>query len=220
MQPDRQNPIKLLIVDDHELVRDGIRARLEDETHIEIVGEAANGLEAISKARQLTPDLIMIDINMPQMNGLETVAKIRELELPCRSLVLSIYDNPEYVSRAKSLGANGYILKDVSQPEMVRAINIAADGNFYVSENLASALTKTSRPANDPYGLTTRERQVLLSIANGKLNKQIAAELDISVRTVESHRSAIRQKTGGGNAARLAHIASELNLDGDNVSSY
>lgn len=213
MQHNQQNPIKLLIVDDHELVRDGIRARLEDETHIEIIGEAANGLEAISKARELSPDLIMIDINMPHMNGLDAVAKIREQKLPCRVLLLSIYDNREYVSRAKSLGANGYILKDVSQPEMVRAIKMAAEGQFYVSENLASALTKPARVADDPYGLTTRERQVLLSIANGKLNKQIAAELDISVRTVESHRSAIRQKTGGGNAARLTHIASELKLE-------
>ena len=204
--------IRLLIADDHELVRDGIRARLESETGIEIVGEAENGHEAVQMAEQLKPDLVMLDINMPKMNGLDAVEEIRTRKLPCNILMLSLYDNAEYVRRAVALGTNGYLLKDVSQPEMTMAIRIASEGGFYVSENLAANL-KDEHQSPDPYNLTGREREVLAAIAAGKLNKQIAGELDISVRTVESHRSAIRQKTGGGNAAGLARIAVELGLD-------
>jgi DNA-binding NarL/FixJ family response regulator len=207
--PDR--PVRLLIVDDHELVRDGIRARLETEQGLEIIGEAGNGLEAVALVEQLQPDLVMLDINMPEMNGLDAVEEIRARELPCHILMLSLYDNSEYVRRAMALGTNGYLLKDVSQDEMTKAIKIAARGEFYVSESLAHSLDDENLEA-DPYSLTDREREILAAIAAGKLNKQIAGELDISVRTVESHRSAIRQKTGGGNAAGLTRIAAELGL--------
>ena len=208
-QPDR--PVRLLIVDDHELVRDGIRARLETEQGLEIIGEAGNGLEAVALVEQLQPDLVMLDINMPEMNGLDAVEEIRARDLPCHILMLSLYDNSEYVRRAMDLGTNGYLLKDVSQDEMTKAIKIAARGDFYVSESLAHSLDDANEGA-DPYNLTDREREILAAIAAGKLNKQIAGELDISVRTVESHRSAIRQKTGGGNAAGLTRIAAELGL--------
>lgn len=212
-----EKPIRLLIADDHELVRDGIRARLESEGGIEIVGEARNGVELVGLARSLQPDLVMCDINMPEMSGLDAAEEIRRLDLPCAVLMLSIYDNPEYVHRAIAIGTNGYLLKDISQQEMTMAIRIAAKGGFYVSGNLASML-KGIDPATekdeveDPYRLTSREREVLRSIAQGKLNKQIAGELKISVRTVESHRGAIRRKTGGGNAAKLVKIADELGL--------
>lgn len=204
--------IRLLIADDHDLVRDGIRARLEQEKDIDIVGEARNGHEAVELAEQLHPDLVMLDINMPEMSGLDAVEEIRARDLPCNVLMLSLYDNTEYVRRAISLGTNGYLLKDVSQSEMSMAIRIASQGGFYISDNLAHTLNQEAAPS-DPYNLTDREREVLAAVAGGKLNKQIAAELDISVRTVESHRSAIRQKTGGGNAAGLARIASELGLE-------
>ncbi|MEP0941868.1 MAG: response regulator transcription factor [Rhizobiaceae bacterium] len=204
-------PVRLLIVDDHELVRDGIRARLETEQGLEIIGEADNGREAVTLVEQLQPDLVMLDINMPEMNGLDAVEEIRARELPCQILILSLYDNSEYVRRAAALGTNGYLLKDVSQDEMTMAIKIAAKGGFYVSESLAHSLDDENA-SNDPYNLTDREREILTAIAAGKLNKQIAGELDISVRTVESHRSAIRQKTGGGNAAGLTRIAAELGL--------
>lgn len=209
MQPDA--PLRLLIVDDHELVRDGIRARLDEEHDLEIIGEAGDGREAVVLAEQLQPDLVMLDINMPKLNGLDAAKEIRARELPCTILMLSLYDNPEYVHRAMTLGTNGYLLKDVSQGEMIMAIKTAAQGGFYVSENLAASL-KRMTSETDPYNLTEREREILIAIAAGKLNKQIAGELDISVRTVESHRSAIRQKTGGGNAASLTRIAGDLGL--------
>lgn len=209
MPPD--SPVRLLIVDDHELVRDGIRARLEDEAGIEIVGEASNGHEAVSLAEQLQPDLLMLDINMPEMNGLDAVEEIKARKLNCNILMLSLHDNYEYVRRAKTLGTNGYLLKDVSQSEMSKAIRLAAQGGFYISDSLAESLGDIDEH-EDSYNLTEREREILIAIAKGKLNKQIAGELDISVRTVESHRSAIRQKTGGGNAASLTRIASDLGL--------
>ena len=209
VQPDA--PVRLLIVDDHELVRDGIRARLESESGVEIIGEAGDGEEAVALVEQLQPDLVMLDINMPNMNGLDAAEEIRARELPCHILILSLYDNSEYVRRAVALGTNGYLLKDVSQDEMTKAIKVAAKGEFYVSESLAHSLDIENNGA-DPYNLTDREREILAAIAAGKLNKQIAGELDISVRTVESHRSAIRQKTGGGNAAGLTRIAAELGL--------
>lgn len=204
-----RNVIRLLIADDHELVRDGIRARLEDQADIEIVAEAANGCETLDLAQECNPDLILLDINMPNQNGFETVEKMQKLDLTQKVLFLSLHDNKEYVRRAKTLGANGYMLKDVSQSEMIDTIHKAALGGFHVSANL--------NIEDDPSGmeynsLTEREQEVLIAIAQGKLNKQIADELNISIRTVESHRSAVRQKTGGGNAASLAKIASDLGL--------
>lgn len=208
MQPD--TPIRLLIADDHELVRDGIRARLDGVSDITIVGEGQNGSEAVKLCKELRPDVLMMDISMPIMSGLDAVEEIKRRELPCRILMLSLYDNPEYISRARTLGANGYILKDVSQDEMVNAIRAAVGSEFYTSNSGIAA--SESEMFNDPYNLTEREREVLSAIAKGQLNKQIAGDLHISVRTVESHRSAIRQKTGGGNAAMLAKIANELGL--------
>lgn len=204
--------INLLIADDHELVRDGIRARLEGIPDINIIGEAENGREALELSERLQPDVLMMDINMPVMSGLDAVEAIKEKKLPCRILMLSLYDNHEYVARAQSLGTNGYILKDISQSEMVKALRAAHRGGFYISDALASVVEGASEKA-DKYNLTDREREVLAAIARGQLNKQIAGDLDISVRTVESHRSAIRQKTGGGNAAMLTKIATELGLD-------
>ena len=201
--------VKVLIADDHELVRDGIRARLEDETNIDIVGDASNGKEAIELIPKVNPDLILLDINMPEMNGFETLEQMRKMELKQHVLYLSLYDNKEYVRRAKALGANGYMLKDVSQEEMITTIYNASEGGFWVNTSLDDSLNE---PASEMPILTEREQEILTAIAAGKLNKQIAGELNISVRTVESHRSAIRQKTGGGNAASLAKIASDLGL--------
>ncbi|MEL7272621.1 MAG: response regulator transcription factor [Pseudomonadota bacterium] len=205
--------LKILVVDDHELVRDGIAARLEDEQYIAVIGEAENGRQAVRLAGDLNPDLVMMDINMPEMNGLDAAAEIRKMGLRCALLILSLYDNPEYVARAKAIGANGYVLKDVSQRAMVDAIHLAyrhfvnSEAAFHTCASVAAA----PEAAND-YNLTEREIQILSAIARGRLNKQIAADLDISVRTVESHRSAIRQKTGGGNAAHLARIAADMGL--------
>ena len=152
---------------------------------------------------------------MPIMNGLEAAKKIKELNLRTRILFLSIYDDNEYVQEALRIGASGFVLKDVSKPEMLNAIKSVADGATYLGPKVAASLHTQSSVRDrtaEAYGLTKREKQVLALIAEGHLNKEIAYRLNISIRTVESHRSAIRDKTGGGNAATLAKIARDLGL--------
>ncbi|MCT4654476.1 MAG: response regulator transcription factor [Cohaesibacter sp.] len=214
-QPDSQNPDKLRIViaDDHALVRDGIRARLELEDNLEIVAEAENGLEAINFTRLYQPDIVILDISMPHCNGLEAAREIRAENKTCGILFLSMYDNPEYVQAAMQTGANGFLLKDVCTQGMVSAIASVAAGGFYFSKNVSlSALQEEEKSDPNPYNLTEREKDVLLGIAQGKANKEIASDLGIGVRTVESHRQRMREKIGGGNAAQLTHIAMEMGL--------
>lgn len=207
--------IKLIIVDDHDLLREGISARLSDVAYIEIIAEGSNGVEAIDLCKRLAPDVLLLDISMPKMNGLEAAKQIMGLGLKTRILFLSIYDDNEYIQEALRIGANGFVLKDVSKPEMLNAIKSVAEGATYLGPKLAACLHNATGAQDDTaetYGLTKREKQVLALIADGQLNKEIAYRLDISIRTVESHRSAIRDKTGGGNAAALAKIARDLGL--------
>jgi DNA-binding NarL/FixJ family response regulator len=213
MKSDRH--IKIIIVDDHDLLREGISARLADVNYIEIIAEGCNGREAIELCQRLRPDVLLMDISMPVMNGLEAAKIIRETGLKTRILFLSIYDDNEYIQEALRIGANGFVLKDVSKPEMLNAIKSVAEGATYLGPKVAASLQKgTDRQTKtaDTYRLTRREKQVLGLIAEGHLNKEIAYRLDISIRTVESHRSSIRDKTGGGNAAALSRIARDLGL--------
>lgn len=206
--------IRLLIADDHELVRDGIRARLETESWLAIVGEASTGQQAVEKAAELKPDLIMMDVSMPDLNGLEATAKIRSAGIDCGILILSIFDETEYVHGSIASGANGYILKDVSAEEMIRAIIAVGNGGMYMGSSITPSLmpAQSSGVRENPYSLTKREVDVLRAVASGKANKEIAYDLSISVRTVESHRQSLREKLGGGNAVHLSKIAKELDL--------
>ncbi len=206
--------IRVLLADDHELVRDGIRARLQKEPGLEIVGEATNGQEAVALARSLRPDVLLMDVSMPVMNGLEAASQIRECEPNVAMLILSVYDNPEYVRGVVQAGARGYILKDISAAEMLTAITSVASGGYYFSSAVGPTLVgaSLSAPVEDPYGLTDRERQVLTAIARGRPNKEVAKELGISVRTVESHRLNLREKVGNKNAAQLYKVAEKLGL--------
>lgn len=207
-------PIRVLLADDHELVRDGIRARLEKTTSLQVVGEATNGREALEKVEILKPDVVLMDVSMPIMNGLDSAREIQRKYPGTGILVLSIYDNPEYVRGVMQAGARGYILKDISASEMITAITSVANGGYYFSSAVGPTLTgsKAPGPKEDPYGLTDREREVLLGIAKGQPNKEIAKSLGISVRTVESHRLNLREKVGSKNAAQLYKIAQDLGL--------
>ncbi|CTQ55159.1 Transcriptional regulatory protein UhpA [Roseibium album] len=207
-------PIRVLLADDHELVRDGIRARLRRVPELEVVGEATNGRDALSLARELRPDVLLMDVSMPVMNGLEAAMQIRKTQPGIAVLILSIYDNPEYVRGVVQAGARGYILKDISATEMITAIKSVATGGYYFSSAVGPTLVgaNTSAPVEDPYGLTDRERQVLTAVAKGQPNKEVAKELGISVRTVESHRLNLREKVGTKNAAQLYKVAQDLGL--------
>ncbi|PVB62467.1 response regulator transcription factor [Labrenzia sp. 011] len=207
-------PVRVLLADDHELVRDGIRARLQKVADLEVVGEATNGREAVSLAEELRPDVLLMDVSMPVMNGLEAARQVRKSLPETAVLVLSVYDNPEYVRGVVQAGARGYILKDISATEMITAITSVATGGYYFSAAVGPTLVgaATSAPVEDPYGLTERERQVLSAIARGQPNKEVAKELGISVRTVESHRLNLREKVGNKNAAQLYKVAQDLGL--------
>lgn len=207
-------PIKVLLADDHALVRDGIRARLVKVAEIEIVGEATNGREAVELAKNLRPDVLLMDVSMPVMNGLDAASQIRKVCPGVAVLILSVYDNPEYVRGVVQAGARGYILKDISAAEMITAISSVASGGYYFSSAVGPTLVgaASSAPIEDPYGLTDRERQVLAAIARGLPNKEVARDLGISVRTVESHRLNLREKVGTKNAAQLYKVAQDLGL--------
>ncbi|GAA0777030.1 response regulator transcription factor [Roseibium denhamense] len=207
-------PIRVLLADDHELVRDGIRARLQKVPGLDVVGETTNGRDAVSLCQSLEPDVLLMDVSMPIMNGLEAATEIRKQRPGVAVLILSIYDNPEYVRGVVQAGARGYILKDISASEMITAITSVASGGYYFSSAVGPTLvgSATSAAVEDPYGLTERERQVLTAIAKGQPNKEVARDLGISVRTVESHRLNLREKVGSKNAAQLYKVAQELGL--------
>jgi len=209
-------PIKVVLVDDHPLVLDGIRARLEEEPGISVVGEACNGQQAVDKAQALHPDVILMDVSMPVMNGFEATRTLREICPEVRVLILSMHDNREYILQLIQSGAAGYILKDVSSEEMVKAIETVHQGGTYfssgASQTLFSRFDEPAAASQDSGVLTRRELMVLKLLAGGRNNKEIARELDISVRTVETHRQNIKSKLNIQTAAGLVRYAIEHNL--------
>jgi DNA-binding NarL/FixJ family response regulator len=200
-----------MVVDDHPVVRRGISLCLARQPQLEIVGEAGDGREALLKARELKPDLILMDIDMPQMNGL-AVAELLRREMPAtKVLILSMHSNTEYVVRIIQSGARGFVLKEAPTEELVRAIEMVNAGEAYFSPDVARvALNKfvqgvgsgTETPA-----LTSREREVLMLISDGLSNKEIACRLNVGVRTVETHRERIMRKLDIHSVAGLTKYA-------------
>lgn len=209
--------IRVLLVDDHPLVIDGIQARLEDEGAIDVVGRGGNGQEAIALSQKLQPDVVLMDISMPVMNGLEATRILSE-DLPnIRVLILSMHDNREYMVQLIQAGAKGYILKDVSAAEMVKAVETVYQGGTYFSASASQTLFSNfdqpaAREGRKETQLTQREQTVLKLLAEGHNNKEIARVLGISVRTVETHRQNIKSKLDIHTAAGLTRYAIEHNL--------
>ena len=199
--------IKLLIVEDHHLVRLGLRGILDDAPGIEIIGEAESGEEALQLCRDLVPDVILMDLNMPGLNGLSATEMILEQRPETRILVLSMHDTPEYISNALGHGAMGYVLKDVPTDEIKRAIDAVMSGERYLCTGAEGALRPVMSGGREQ--LTNREQTVLLQLAQGKSNKEVAQALDISVRTVETHRKNIKRKLGISSTAGLTRYALE-----------
>ena len=195
---------KILLVDDHPLVRDGLRARLEAVAHFEVVAEAGSGDEALEQARRHSVDLVLMDINMRGNGGIEATAQFRAQFPGIAVLILSMHDKLEYVTQAMQAGARGYVLKDAPGKDIVLAIETVMGGGIYYSAALARQL---ARPLVQDNQLTVREQEVLQQLANGQSNKQIARTLDLSVRTVETHRLNIKRKLGIEGQAELIKYA-------------
>ena len=196
--------IKILLVDDHPLVRDGLRARLEAMPQFEVVAEAGGAAEALEQAARCDNDLVLMDINMRGANGIEATARFKQAFPRIAVLILSMHDKLEYVSQAIQAGARGYVLKDAPGKDIVVAIETVMSGGIYYSAALARQL---AQPHTQDNQLTSREHEVLRHIANGESNKQIARALDLSVRTVETHRLNIKRKLGIEGQAELIRFA-------------
>ena len=209
------------MADDHVLVRNGIKAMLESDVDIEVVGEASNGAEALQVARELHPDILVLDIRMPEMTGLEAAARVDDYSPNTKVVILSMHDSEDYVLQALDAGAYGYLLKDTDKGEFIKALKQIHGGNKYfsgaVSNVLANNLLKSKtfpkrETPTDPYHLTRREREILSMVIDGKQNKQIAESLGKSIRTVETHRFNIMKKMGVNNAIDMVNKAVKENL--------
>jgi DNA-binding NarL/FixJ family response regulator len=204
-------PIRVLVADDHMVVRSGIRHVLESEAGFEVVGEAATGAEALSLATELHPDVVVLDISLPDESGLQVAARLRASDGP-RILILSMHDNAEYVLESVRAGAHGYLLKDTAATELRSALRAICRGESYFSPPVASRLSAAVRGEHERRPavldhLTSREREVLQGIAQGRTNKEIAAELGISHRTVETHRESLMNKLEIRTVAELTRFA-------------
>ncbi|MEP3346098.1 MAG: response regulator transcription factor [Litoreibacter sp.] len=199
--------VKVVIVDDHPMVADGICAILSSYDDIDVIAKLCNGQEILDRVAELSPDVILMDLNMPMMGGLSATERLLERNPNTRILILSMHNAPEYVSTAMSHGARGYLLKDVPTENIIDAIQAVMRGETYLCEGASASLTPTSKDGRE--GLTAREQTILLQLAQGKSNKEVAIELDISVHTVETHRKNVKRKLGISSTAGLTRYAME-----------
>jgi DNA-binding NarL/FixJ family response regulator len=205
---------RVLIADDHALVREGISALLRFFDDIEVVGEASDGIEAIERARELKPDIILMDIGMPRLGGLEATIELRKTDPDIKIIILTQYEDREYISRFLKAGVSGYLLKKAVGSELVNALRTVQKGEFYLFSSLAADVVAGYLGKNrggaeeDPYEkLTDREKQVLKLIAEGHSHKEIAGCLNISVKTVIAHQTNISEKLNIHNRMGLAKFA-------------
>ena len=215
----KHRPIKVLLADDHFLVRQGLRTSLSEYPQIEIVGEASNGREAVDKAQRLAPDVVLMDINMPDMNGLEATAALRKRGSGARVLALTVHNNKQYILQIIRSGAQGYVLKDTSPDELVRGIQAVQNGEAFFSPSVSGVVLQLLRDENrasarnsENVPLTPREAQIVKLVATGKTNKEIASELNVNVRTVETQRYQLMRRINVRNAAELTRFAIERGL--------
>lgn len=198
--------IRLFLVDDHPLVRDGLRARLGPLPGLEIVGEAGGGAEALEAIAAAQPDLVLADVGMKGMSGIALAAELQARHAGIKVLMLSMYDNPEYVQQSLQAGARGYVLKDAPAAEIVAAIEAVAAGGTFLSAAVSQRLFATRQPR--PL-LTPREAEILSALGRGDSSKQIARDLGLSVRTVEAHRQSIKRRLGLEGQSALIKYAVE-----------
>jgi two-component system response regulator NreC len=210
--------IKVLIADDHAVVRAGLRSLIHDGPDLNLIGEAAGGVEALDLAKRLVPDIILLDISMPDLDGIQVTRQLAELKSPARILILTVHEDEGMLKEAIKAGASGYILKKAAEAELISAINVVMRGDLFIDpammrtllDSPASASGKTSGERVET--LTPREVDVLNLIVQGYTNRQIAEELIISPRTVEGHRSNLSEKLGLHSRVELVRYAKEHDL--------
>lgn len=212
--------IRLMIADDHTVVRQGIRIVLEEVDGLEVVAEAGDGVEALAMAKEHRPDVILLDVTMPGMTGLEVTRALRDEEIEAGILILSMHDDPEYVLQAVRAGADGYVLKDVAPAELRKAIQTVHEGREYFAERVTHQLSvglraelELEQRKSRMESLTARETEVLLLVADGLTNREIAEKLEISPRTVETHRERLMTKLRIRTVAGLTRLVVEEGLE-------
>src|SRR5215471_2052379 len=211
MQKVSAKKIKILVADDHPVVRKGLQSCLARQDRLKVVGEASDGDEALKKTRELSPDVVLMDISMPRMNGLAVTELIRKEASKVKVLVLSVHNNRDYIFRIIQAGAHGYVSKEASPEELLKAIESVYEGEAFFSPEIAQAALNqivTSGGKKEPFAqLTSREREVLILIAEGQSNKEIASRLGIGVRTIETHRERIMRRLDIHSVAGLTKFA-------------
>jgi DNA-binding NarL/FixJ family response regulator len=208
------SPIRVILADDHGVLMKGVRFLLSEDSAIEVAGEASDGQEAVRLAEERQPDVAILDIAMPNLNGIEATAQIVRKSRRTAVIILSMYADEEYVLRALSAGARGYLLKEAAEPDLLRAVRCVAAGKPFFSPQIVETLLDEyvqrmqREGAADSFDLLTdREKQVLQLLAEGKTNKEVASILDLGVSTVETHRLNLMQKLGLHNTAELVLYA-------------
>lgn len=204
--------IKVMLVDDHPLFREGVRARLSMCDEIMLVGEAENGRQLLEKLDELSPDVVLMDINMPEMNGMDVLEVVAEKKIHTKFIILSMHDDKEYIIPVIRLGAYGYMLKDISGDEMIKAITVVFNGEKHFSQDVAAILAQQDVNCNEGR-LTNREQLILRLISLGYGNKKIAQELNNSVRTVETHKRNITKKLNINTTSGLVRYAIKHGID-------
>jgi len=205
--------IRILLADDHAVVRQGFKLILNQQPDLEVIGEAKDGSEAVQLAHDLKPNLVIMDIAMPGMNGVEATRRIIESSPECRILVLSMHKDVVYVRETLRAGAKGYLLKESIDQDLLRAVRAVANGDGFLSPEVSGTILKDYQQVEDPFDqLTAREREVLQMLAEGKVAKEVAAVLEISVYTVDAHRGRIMRKLGLKSSTELVRFAMRKGL--------
>jgi DNA-binding NarL/FixJ family response regulator len=206
--------IRILLADDHAVVRQGFKMILAAEPDMEIVGEAGNGREAVQLAEELRPDIVVMDVAMPELNGIEATRRLTASSPHARVVALSMHKDSVYVREILRAGARGYLLKDSPAPDLLAAVRAVASGEGYLSPAVSNAvLDDYRRHVSDPIDLlTSREREVLQMLAEGKTNKEIAGVLNLSVYTVDAHRGRIMEKLNLHSINELVRFAVRAGL--------
>ena len=218
---------RIVLADDHALVRDGIRSLLETESDLQVIGEASNGKEAIDLVGEVNPDILIIDIRMPVMNGIDAVAELTQSKSSVKTIILSMHDSEEYILKSISSGANGYLLKDTDKSEFIKAIHTVREGGKYFSGDISNVLVNNllggkneivkkeetlKKTGENVFYLTNKELKVLELVLSGLTNQQISEKLQNSKRTIETHRFNLMRKMDVKNLIDLSKKSQKYNL--------